>query len=74
MRDADEIRIEVSDDSAKEPEIRHPNFAESHGRGLQIVQLVSREWGVEPNADGAGKTVWCTIGLAAEAAGHAYNS
>jgi hypothetical protein len=29
----------------------------SHGRGLQLVELVSTRWGSDPGEDGL--TVWC---------------
>jgi two-component sensor histidine kinase len=32
------------------------------GRGLRLVELLARAWGVHPHPDG-GKVVWCTLKL-----------
>ena len=49
--------------------MRSPGPDEPSGRGLQIVDMLSDSWGVEPE-DPSGKTVWFTMpAAAADAAG-----
>ncbi len=60
VRSEDEIRVEVGDDAPGSPEMRSPAPDEPTGRGLQIVDLLSDDWGVEPR-EGKGKTVWLTV-------------
>jgi hypothetical protein len=57
---SDGIRIHVHDKSASIPlRVRHSRTAAT-GRGLGLVETVSRGWGVDAHA-GGGKTVWCEI-------------
>lgn len=65
-----EVRIEVTDDAGGTPEMRSPDPLEPTGRGLQIVDLLSDAWGVEPKDD-EGKTVWLTVSTRREHAGQA---
>lgn len=55
------IRIEVHDEDSRRPVAR--NFSESatSGRGLRVVDQLCEAWGVEPDADGPGKTVWAVL-------------
>ena len=53
------LRVEVTDRSAGLPELRHPTAREPTGRGLAIVDQLSRWWGVERVA--GGKTVWFEV-------------
>ena len=53
------LRVEVTDRSADLPELQHPAADEPTGRGLAIVDQLSRWWGVERTA--AGKTVWFEV-------------
>jgi anti-sigma regulatory factor (Ser/Thr protein kinase) len=55
-----EIRVEVTDSGSGTPAMRSPGPDEPSGRGLQIVDMLSDSWGVEPE-DPAGKTVWFTM-------------
>lgn len=57
---ATQIRIEVSDASTVLPQPLSPAPKEPSGRGLRIVEALSRSWGVVPAAHG--KTVWFTLG------------
>jgi hypothetical protein len=51
-----ELTVEVCDGSSAPPRLTlHPIDA-SYGRGLQLVQTLSAEWGWEPK--GTGKVVW----------------
>ena len=54
--DADRLRIEVADASAKLPELRPTSSIAMRGRGIFLVDRMATEWGVSPTA--AGKTVW----------------
>jgi anti-sigma regulatory factor (Ser/Thr protein kinase) len=59
-RSADQVRVSVSDRGDGTPEVRSPDSTEPHGRGLQIVEALSDEWGIIPNF-AAGKTVWFQV-------------
>lgn len=57
---SDAVRVEVGDGSARKPRLS-PNSAEAAtGRGLRLVDMLSRGWGVEHDA--RGKTVWFEVG------------
>jgi anti-sigma regulatory factor (Ser/Thr protein kinase) len=55
----DEVRIEVRDRGEGSPRVLSPGVREPSGRGLRIVEAMSRRWGVIPEA--TGKVVWFTI-------------
>lgn len=52
----DVIRVEVSDQCASGPMVRHFTQQSATGRGLQLVEQLADRWGSEP-VDG-GKVVW----------------
>ena len=55
------VRIEVSDSAASlGGDVNDPGPWSTSGRGLAIVEAVSREWGVDWHGD-AGKTVWADL-------------
>ncbi len=60
-RRSDRVRISVTDAGPGSPELRTPDPAEASGRGLQIVEALSEDWGCTPAPDGRGKTVWFEI-------------
>ena len=60
LRSAQEIRVEVTDSGSGTPTMRSPGPDEPSGRGLQIVDMLSEAWGVEPEHP-SGKTVWFTM-------------
>jgi anti-sigma regulatory factor (Ser/Thr protein kinase) len=62
-RSRQEIRVEVTDSGAGTPAMRSPGPDVVKGRGLQIVNLVSTQWGVQQESDSA-KTVWFTLEFA----------
>ena len=64
MGSTQEIRVEVTDSGSGTPTMRSPGPDEPSGRGLQIVDMLSDSWGVEPE-DPSGKTVWFTMPAAA---------
>jgi GAF domain-containing protein/anti-sigma regulatory factor (Ser/Thr protein kinase) len=51
------LRVEVSDRSDRRPDQRVAGAESESGRGLQIVDVLAREWGYEPMTSG-GKVVW----------------
>ncbi len=59
-RRAGEVRVEVTDSGSGVPTMRSPGPNEPSGRGLQIVDMLSDEWGIEPEVP-AGKTVWFSL-------------
>jgi hypothetical protein len=48
------------------PVIRHPAMDEESGRGLEMVEALSEDWGWETVPGWRGKRVWASVGLAAE--------
>ena len=54
---ARELVVEVADEGGGVPRAQNPGPDEPTGRGLQIVAMLSRDWGVRPGR-GRGKTVW----------------
>jgi anti-sigma regulatory factor (Ser/Thr protein kinase) len=57
-----EVRIEVTDSGSGIPAMRSAGPNDPSGRGLQIVDMLSDEWGVEPEVP-AGKTVWFSLAV-----------
>jgi anti-sigma regulatory factor (Ser/Thr protein kinase) len=60
------VRVEVSDRSSRLPVRKRYSDGATTGRGLNLVDTLSTDWGVEPTADG--KVVWFEL---AESAGKA---
>jgi anti-sigma regulatory factor (Ser/Thr protein kinase) len=56
--------IEVLDDSAAVPRLRHADEDDERGRGLQVVSQVAHRWGTR--RAGAGKVVWCELAVPAK--------
>ena len=55
------VRVEVDDDSGAPPVLLDPGPYAENGRGLVLVESLSREWGW--TAREHGKTVWFVVGL-----------
>lgn len=55
------IRVGVHDLGTRGPEARHPDHRSPGGRGLQVVEQLSWDWGVERSGAGQGKTVWAIV-------------
>ena len=53
--------IEVLDDSAALPRLRHPDDDDERGRGLQVVSQIAQRWGARRAV--SGKVVWCELAL-----------
>jgi anti-sigma regulatory factor (Ser/Thr protein kinase) len=57
--DLDHLRVEVVDRSERLPMLQAPDADATGGRGLLIIEALSRAWGVEPR--GGGKAVWFEV-------------
>ena len=57
--DQGRVRVEVEDGSPMMPEVQRPDMHSTTGRGLLIVESLSRARGVE--RVGAGKVVWAEV-------------
>ena len=63
VRQADDrLRIEVIDSSPRNPIRPTPSANNMTGRGLALVEALSRRWGVDRHEDGS-KTVWSELAL-----------
>jgi hypothetical protein len=51
------VRVRISDDDDRWPEMVLPSPVDPHGRGLCIVDALADAWGVDPDPV-QGKTVW----------------
>ena len=60
-RDADRLRVEVSDASSARPVPRRVEPSALRGRGLQFIEQIAARWGVVPRPNG--KTVWAEFGV-----------
>jgi anti-sigma regulatory factor (Ser/Thr protein kinase) len=56
------LLLEVEDGSRDGPSLVAREVLDPNGRGLAIVNLLSRHWGVDPHRDG-GKSVWAEFSL-----------
>jgi anti-sigma regulatory factor (Ser/Thr protein kinase) len=56
------VRIGVTDDAPGRPTLLHAATDAVRGRGLAIVCMLARDWGVTP-VDPGGKEVWAEITL-----------
>ena len=61
-RSEDEVRVEVTDSGSGMPTMRRPGPNDPSGRGLQIVDMLADQWGIEPEVP-AGKTVWFALAV-----------
>lgn len=55
------LQIEVADDSPAPPVRRKPAPEDAHGRGVDIIAMLSDDWG--HRWDGSMKTVWSRMNL-----------
>jgi anti-sigma regulatory factor (Ser/Thr protein kinase) len=55
-----ELLIEVTDRSPEPPVQPSPGPGSEHGRGLRLIEALSREWGWFP-VPGGGKCVYCRL-------------
>lgn len=57
------VTVGVYDESHRLPQNNDPGLDDTSGRGLQLVELLSSRWGVEP--EDRGKVVWFSLDIAA---------
>ena len=55
----DWVRVALTDGSSIRPMVRELDHRAPRGRGMQLVEALSQDWGVEDHH--GGKTVWFTI-------------
>lgn len=55
----DVLRVEVADDSPRQPRRRRYGLDATTGRGLSLVATMARDWGSTPR--GPGKVVWFEV-------------
>jgi anti-sigma regulatory factor (Ser/Thr protein kinase) len=53
------VTVSVTDANPSAPVVHRSGPEDLGGRGMELVELLAQEWGVEPRADG--KTVWFTV-------------
>lgn len=53
------LRVEVRDTSAAQARQRHYGTGATTGRGLELIEALATDWGVDTDADR--KTVWFTV-------------
>lgn len=56
LLNGERVRVEVRDDDPTLPEQRTPDALSPGGRGIMLVELLARAWGINHNE--RGKTVW----------------
>jgi anti-sigma regulatory factor (Ser/Thr protein kinase) len=62
VRDHAVVRVEVHDESSRQPMIHHGSPLAEHGAGLRLVSAMAGSWGTELLDDGRpGKRVWFTV-------------
>ncbi|NBE50444.1 ATP-binding protein [Streptomyces boluensis] len=57
----DRLTVSVHDHDPRLPELRVAGSFDTGGRGLALIAAVSESWGVRPDGDCRGKTVWFTL-------------
>jgi anti-sigma regulatory factor (Ser/Thr protein kinase) len=57
----EEVRVEVTDGGPGNPEMRSPAPTTPHGRGIQMVDVLSDHWGILRAQGETGKTVWFSL-------------
>ncbi|MQY12976.1 hypothetical protein SRB5_31160 [Streptomyces sp. RB5] len=53
------LRVEVVDGSARAPRPRQAAAEETHGRGLELVEVLADRWGWQ--VESSGKRIWCEV-------------
>lgn len=64
LSDRSRVLIEVWDNLPKAfgtPTIRHAAWDDESGRGLEMIETLSADWGWEPVPDQNGKRVWAVL-------------
>ncbi len=63
------VRVEVLDGGGGHTHLRSPSNGDLHGRGLQLVDALSDQWGTTECGE-QGKTVWFVRRLATDGSGN----
>ncbi|MEV6110077.1 ATP-binding protein [Streptomyces sp. NPDC051940] len=53
------LRVEVVDGSVRAPQPRQAGADETHGRGLELVDVLADRWGWQTET--TGKRIWCEV-------------
>jgi len=64
LSDKDKVMLEVWDDLPEAlgtPVAKHANADDESGRGLEMVDMLSEDWGWEPVPNWTGKRVWAVL-------------
>ena len=61
-------RVEVRDSSPVRPRVHRFAVESATGRGLRLLDLLAKRWGVESDPRTGGKIVWFDVGEESEAA------
>ena len=56
-----EVRVEMRDSSPRRVQSRNYDADATTGRGMQLVQTLSRAWGID--TDDGGKTIWAELSI-----------
>jgi anti-sigma regulatory factor (Ser/Thr protein kinase) len=56
------LTVAVADEDARAPQLRVPGLRTAGGRGLVLVDKLSRSWGTAPQR-GGGKVVWAVLAV-----------
>ena len=60
-RDASSVLVAVSDGCDRQPQLQPHDVQARRGRGLQLIDRLSVDWGTISTLPGPGKTVWARI-------------
>jgi anti-sigma regulatory factor (Ser/Thr protein kinase) len=55
------LRVSIADPDERSPLVRAPTTTLESGRGMLLIEAVSRGWGVEPDLIQGGKRVWADL-------------
>jgi two-component sensor histidine kinase len=58
-----QLRVDVQDESSRQPQRQANNVDSTEGRGLLLLETLASSWGVRNAAGGKGKGVWFTLRL-----------
>ncbi len=67
--DRNTLTISVADADPRLPQLRVPGLRAAGGRGLVLVDKLSRTWGTA-SRPGSGKVVWAVLTVSARTRGH----
>ena len=62
-REAEDVRVDVLDRSAVQPQRRHNSLEAATGRGVALIDRLASGWGSTALLHGYAKSVWFTVPL-----------